>query len=132
MIKVFVYGSLKKGFHNSELLEDAVFLGEFKTKDYFKMLDLGSYPAIYFDEEGFRVRGELYEIDEDMQRQLDYLEGYPKFYNRKEVDLVDFGDKASIYFFDSDKFNTDSFVYIEPEKGTLNWENKSWKTLFRE
>lgn len=132
MPKIFVYGSLKKGFHNSELLEDCVFLGEFKTKDYFRMLDLGSYPAVYFDESGFRVTGELYEIEDDMLRQVDYLEGYPKFYNRIEIELYDSEEKAFIYYFDASKFDEDSFVFVEPKKGTLTWEDNSWKTLFRE
>lgn len=132
MVKVFVYGSLKKGFHNSELIEDGTFIGEFKTKDYFKMLDLGSYPAVYFDEKGFRVTGELYEIDDDILRQLDYLEGYPNFYDRQEIELLNTDEKAIIYYFDSDKFNEDGFNYVEPKKGTLTWEGKGWKSLFQE
>ena len=96
--KVFVYGSLKRGFYNYYGRLDgtrgyAKFLGEATTKG--KMYNLGHFPAVNIDEEG-TIHGEVFEVDENVVRALDLLEGYPTFYNRTKVPLSS-GDQAWIY-----------------------------------
>ena len=95
MSKVFVYGTLKKGYHNHEVLTEesgGKFIGTTNVKDY-ALADLGSFPAA-FPMAGSTIIGEVYEV-EDLDS-IDHLEGYPSFYNRIEVETV-YG-QAWLYF----------------------------------
>ena len=95
---VFVYGSLKEGFHNHRLLRknEAMGLGAATTANPALMLAGPGYPFL-IDPEGHaadlgdfvgRVRGELYEVDDELLADLDRLEGHPEYYRRKEVEIV--------------------------------------------
>lgn len=81
---IFVYGSLKQGFHNHSLMKNirATFIGNcctvFPIYDMISMND--SYPAVING--NFYISGELYEINEKDIEKLDNLEGYPNFYDR--------------------------------------------------
>lgn len=81
---VAVYGSLRKGFGNSGLLKDSVFLG---TTDIpgFIMYSLGSFPGIMPDKDK-SIFAEVYEITEATLERLDRLEGNPTFYKRELVE----------------------------------------------
>ena len=88
---VFVYGTLKKGFGNHQLLEQSDFLARaFITRT--KLLNLGAFPAVIV---GGRkeVEGELYEVNSKTLERLDRLEGHPSFYERRKVLVypLDFG-----------------------------------------
>ena len=105
---VLVYGSLKKGYYNSYLLEGSLQIGVHVTEPEYTMYDLGAYPAIT-NTGGTAIHGELYEVDDGVFKRLDTLEGYPSFYNRKEVDTP-YG-KAWVYFIeDTSRFNEDRIV----------------------
>ena len=100
-MRVFVYGTLKKGYGNDVLLDEARIIGEFSLKN-FKMVSLGGFPAID-RENNSSVLGEVYEIDGDILYSLDRLEGYHpqdgnNLYEREQV-LVD---------------NELTFVYVMP------------------
>lgn len=98
-IKVAVYGSLRSGLSNSGLLVGQKFIKD----DYVQGFDLlaycSGYPAIVRSDfkETNTVTVEVYEVDEECFEQLDWLEGYPSFYNRTEV-LTESGEKVWIYF----------------------------------
>lgn len=79
--KVFVYGSLKNGFHNHRLLEQSKFLGVASGEGY-RMVSLGSFPGLLHGDK--TVVGELYEVDDNTFKSLDRLEGHPEFYKRLE------------------------------------------------
>lgn len=95
---VFVYGSLKRGFHNHLLLENAVFLGEYETLGQFTMYDYGSFPAVTVQPSNYSIFGELYEVDDITLEILDDLEGHPEWYDRGEVVLVGTKIKPFMYF----------------------------------
>ena len=100
MSKVFVYGSLKQGYGNNRLLSLAKFLGATETvDDTYDLRCWGSFPAVY-KQGDTSIKGELYEVDEDTMKNLDYLEGYPSFYNRERVQLYS-GDMAWMYYIDA-------------------------------
>ena len=84
MTKVFVYGTLRRGFGNyRRLLEgNSRFIGEAATPAEFTLLDLGSYPGLVRGGET-AVHGEVFEVDAATLARLDRLEGHPSFYERQ-------------------------------------------------
>lgn len=94
---VLVYGSLRNGKHNHGMLYGSKFLEE-GTVDGFSMFSLGSFPFITPSEGTIVV--EAYEVDDDTFERLDRLEGYPNFYNRKDV-VMSTGLRGWIYYMDS-------------------------------
>ena len=98
--KVAVYGSLRKGLHNSYLLNNAKPLGT-EVITGFKMFSLGSFPFISTKDatDTDSITIEVYEVNQSEFRRLDQLEGFPSFYNRTLVDTTH--GKAWIYFIDN-------------------------------
>lgn len=88
-MKVFVYGTLMRGFGNwSWALKDrAQFIGEAETSPNFTLLDLGAFPGMV--EGSSVVQGEVFEFDDDdVLRDLDRLEGHPGMYRRTPITVV--------------------------------------------
>jgi gamma-glutamylaminecyclotransferase len=77
-MKVFIYGTLKHGFPLFDKgLVGARYVGDVETVEPYPLYIAGSfYGPIMLDRpgEGLRVRGELFDIDEDRLRVLDELE----------------------------------------------------------
>lgn len=86
MKKIFVYGSLKEGFGNHRILGNAVKRCNGITLEKFTMLDLGSFPGVILEPTSL-ISGEVYDVTEDIFNRVERLEGYPSFYNRKEVGI---------------------------------------------
>lgn len=82
MNRIFVYGTLKKGFGNHSIISGSRWLGDTEVKG--KIYNLGAFPGAKFDEDGI-VKGELYEVNELTLGRLDRLEGHPSFYLRTKV-----------------------------------------------
>ena len=116
MIKIAVYGTLRRGFGNYQyLLADQRFMGQETVELPMRMVSLGGFPGLIASEEETEVVIEVFEIDEEAFRSVDGLEGYPRFYNRKEID-TSFG-KAWIYYLeDADNY-----------KGSASVPNGDWK-----
>ena len=91
---VAVYGSLKQGYGNHRLLDDSIFKGEEETKPEYTMYSMGGFPCI--TEGGdTSIHAEVYRVDTNVFSRLYMLEGYPSFYDRKQID-TQYG-KAWIY-----------------------------------
>ena len=127
---VLVYGSLKRGYYNHDVIafdfenrsrnKGYDYLGDTKTVDKFTMYDLGSFPAISFDENGKQVKGELYAVDDATFNLIDILEGYPDHYNRIEVNLENTDVRAWIYFYENPE---DHLAVVEsPNDTEYVWE----------
>ena len=87
MNKVFVYGSLKKGFGNNRILAHSKFLGKGITlDDSFSMISLGGFPGVIYGTK--RVEGELYQVDNEVFESLDRLEGNGHFYQRELIPII--------------------------------------------
>lgn len=97
---IFVYGSLKQhdedsAGHNSSLLgEDPIFLGKGETlRADFNLAAVWSKTrentlspaAIKVEQDGRKLTGELYLVDQGTMRVLDGLEDHPTRYRREEV-----------------------------------------------
>jgi gamma-glutamylcyclotransferase (GGCT)/AIG2-like uncharacterized protein YtfP len=83
-VRVFVYGSLKRGHGNHVVLSDAHYVGMGAVTLSGRMVDLGAFPGVIRQRDAahYEVKGEIYEVDEDTLNALDYLEGHPRFYRR--------------------------------------------------
>ena len=110
---VFVYGTLKKGFHNHRLLEhDGVaFCGEATTvSGSYRMFCTGSFPVVFRvrkyrianKEQCGRVTGEVYLVDDKIAGGLDRLEDEGYMYIKKKV---------RIRFADRDQ-RTSALIYV--------------------
>ncbi len=89
---IFVYGSLRKGFHNHTYLNKAHFIGNYKTINKFYMYSPKScvFPYVIdtqIDEkaEAIPIQGEVYMVDKKVILSLDSLEGHPTFYERVKI-----------------------------------------------
>jgi gamma-glutamylcyclotransferase (GGCT)/AIG2-like uncharacterized protein YtfP len=86
---VFVYGTLRRGsaramslrFPNSKFIADATVRGS--------LYDLGAYPGLFPNESNSSVVGEVYEVDDEILKELDDFEAASNYW-RKQVE-VSFG-----------------------------------------
>ena len=96
-MKVFVYGTLREGEANAYLLREAVKLGDECLSSGYLLYDLEAYPAAVVSRNGAPLFGEVYQINEAILRDLDWLEEYPVEYDRVEIE-TSYG-KAWIYLY---------------------------------
>ncbi|MDM8539433.1 gamma-glutamylcyclotransferase family protein, partial [Desulfobacterales bacterium HSG17] len=90
--KVFVYGTLKRGYGNYEhYLKDAVFLGKASTKERWTMTG-ETLPFPYVLEQnntiGNNVVGEVFAVTKKELSALDRLEGIPHHYKKVETKII--------------------------------------------
>lgn len=104
---VAVYGSLRKGMGNHNLLAESNFLGQDSLKG-FKMISLVGYPALFESEEKDVVKVEVYSASKNRMNRLDMLEGFPSIYNRKKIETK-YGS-AWIYYFDREMTGRETIV----------------------
>jgi len=100
-ISVLVYGSLREGFGNHRLLEHPdVEKGSRGMIKGFAMYSFGMYPMCSVSPDD-TIFVENYLVPEEVFIFLDRLEGYPSFYNRKQVEYKDM--LSWIYFGNKDQ-----------------------------
>ncbi len=107
--KVFVYGTLKKGFHNhAHYLSGAKDLGVATIEGI--MFHLGGCPAITLCEPFHKIIGEVYEVSWKMIDAMDLLEGVGRnFYDRVEAKVHPHGN-VWMYVFPYDRAAKEEFV----------------------
>ena len=101
MSLVFVYGTLKEGFHNHYVLSGAEYLGTGKTVHKYALY-VDGIPFVLKGEAESTISGEVYSVDSETLAKLDRLERHPEWYCREQVDVVIDGDsteKCWLYFF---------------------------------
>ena len=96
-VRVFVYGTLRRGEANHHLLGAHPCLAVLRTEPCFELVSLGSYPALVTGGTT-SVVGEVYEVDAGTLCALDELEGHPYYYQRRLIALDD-GSEAVAYVF---------------------------------
>lgn len=104
---VFVYGSLKRGFGNHQQLDTSEYLGNHITDPKWTMVSLGGFPAVVpvGDTE---IKGEVYRVDDKTLRGLDYLEGFPRFYQKATIPTK-YGE-ATMYIMEDRRITEDNVV----------------------
>ena len=82
---LFVYGTLKFGYHNNPLLARGRLVGVGVTQNAYTMRDVG-FPALLRNGGNLRqVYGEVYRIGDATLRRIDQLEGNGHLYQRELV-----------------------------------------------
>lgn len=96
---VFMYGSLKRGYHNNHWLGDGLYLQDALTSDaaYEMHPVLGFFPLIVPG--NYQISGELYVVSNEVLLVLDHLEGNGMSYTRKQIKLSGVDVLAWMYIF---------------------------------
>ena len=98
--KVFVYGTLKRGFPNHHYMHGATFLAQARTVDAYPLVVGGAWFTPYLIPEqgqGHQVAGELWDVPEAMLPALDELESthLPNGYRRHLIPVLATGAAAA-------------------------------------
>tara|TARA_R110000744_G_scaffold194813_2_gene313760 strand:+ start:762 stop:1151 length:390 start_codon:yes stop_codon:yes gene_type:complete len=125
MIKnLFVYGTLKKGHRLSGILDGQKFKGEYKTAPDFDILDYadGSFPIVIPKENGYSIKGELYEVNEDVADFTDKLE-IGAGYTPVQVKLIPDDIESTIYVYTEEPDINLSDNYIVIKDNIKEWKH---------
>lgn len=82
--QVFVYGTLMKQEANHHYLRHAHYRGPANTAPQYRLYSLGPYPVLCLNGKQ-RIHGEVYRVSQRQMHQLDQLEEYPHYYQRKHI-----------------------------------------------
>lgn len=128
-IRVFVYGTLKKGHPNHYFLENkARFLGYDKITGPYTMINVGAFPALVRSGVSTLapMYGEVWAGDEKMLKDLDFLEGNGKFYTRSKVWTDVLQVKTWVYFLPEEPWlrepEVDSGIWLPEKEEVKFWE----------
>ncbi len=92
-MRLFVYGTLKRGYGLHRVIQDCRFLGTANTVKPHALLDAGFPVMTPLEKPAWLVRGEVYEVtDPALIKRLDQIEAA---YNRKKIQ-VRFDDGAEM------------------------------------
>ena len=99
--KVFVYGTLKRGFPNHHYMMGATFIADAATVDAYPLVVGNTWFTPYLIPEmgnGHCVKGELWDVPEQMMPALDELESthLPNGYRRKLIPVLAAGAAAPV------------------------------------
>jgi gamma-glutamylaminecyclotransferase len=103
--RVFVYGTLRRGFSNHALLATSRFAGEAATLRTYWMITTGPFPVLLDDVPAdfgvvpLAVAGEIYHVDDATMAQLDRLEREGIAYDRKVTEVFEAGHKVEAYIY---------------------------------
>jgi gamma-glutamylcyclotransferase (GGCT)/AIG2-like uncharacterized protein YtfP len=100
--RLFVYGTLKRGCCNHELLAGQQFLGETRTPPHYRLYDCGPFPGMVLDpQRGVAVRGEMWLIDKELFARLDDFED-ERLFARREIELDGVPEPVFAYLYRGD------------------------------
>lgn len=119
--KIFVYGSLKRGYPNHELIAGQEYLGQARTENGYKLYEV-VLPVLVIEGDDY-IEGELYNCDDNAIFYLDRLEGHPALYTRLPVRVVGHNCVQSYVW-------THKIDSLFQDCGR-RWENQLWKDLCR-
>ena len=124
---VFVYGTLKFGFSNSGFLLNSQIIGRGETKQNYALYQ-AELPYLLNDKE-HKVKGEVYNVNEETLFYLDMLEGHPYLYTRKKIKILTEKGKTLncwTYFFNQPKRN-----HWQLTDGEYKLNNNKYKSLWQ-
>jgi gamma-glutamylaminecyclotransferase len=125
--RLFVYGTLKKGFPNHDnYMEPAKRLGKYQTIEKYPLVLCGAryVPCMIFSPgEGHHVEGELYEVDDECLNRIDALE---------RIQDSDGYKRAVIRVSSSERLNQDikeALAYLMPPEHVTDRRSNFLKTF---
>lgn len=75
-MRLFVYGSLKRGYALHDCLAAQEFLGEAVTRPRYRLFDCGDFPGMVpAERNGQTICGEVYSLSAEVRSVLDEVEG---------------------------------------------------------
>jgi len=114
-VRIFVYGTLRRGEKRHFILRGCRFLGEATVKG-FVLYDLTDYPGMVPGD--MEVKGEVYEIPEELLKTLDVVEGTPDLYSRETIEVcLESGRKLRVL----------TYIYNGPTAGRKIIKSGDWK-----
>ncbi|KJH42936.1 AIG2-like family protein [Dictyocaulus viviparus] len=121
-IRVFVYGTLKRGEPNANIITNTPgqyrFISEGRTKLQYPLIVATKYNIPFVLNEpgkGYKIEGEVYEIDDIKLSILDRLEAYPSLYWRqKEKITLPNGDETVAWMYLLRKWRSDIYELATP------------------
>lgn len=104
MVRIFVYGTLKQGFPNFHFMHNpkngvAKFVCNAVTVKKYPLVVAGTAKIPFIlNQEGIgeRVCGEIFEVDEQMQKCLDNIERVGAFYDVKRLEVISEFDQLEV------------------------------------
>lgn len=114
-MKLFVYGTLKRGYGNNRLLQNATFIGEAITNKPYLLFNCG-FPKAVPSEEGLPIIGEVFEVDEAQLARCDSLEGHPDWYVRREINANINGREETVMIYEMDQLQQAPMCHIIDNK----------------
>lgn len=115
-MRIFVYGTLRKGGSNFGLMKDANFIAKGTVGGV--LLDYGGYPALVSRPHGYTlVHGEIYDVDAPTLARLDKMEGHPHYYRRTML-AVNLGSAHT--------YPADTYVPVKPDLSAPVIESGDW------
>ena len=128
-MRVFVYGTLRKGQYNHHYISDTLvkFLGVYKTREKFYMIRntglsfpyLVSPSLLHLKEEPTYITGEVYEITKEGLERIDTLEGVPDHYIRDGIFAENETGFAQCFMY---ILNDTKYISVIQEDGGQNFE----------
>ena len=125
LLPVFVYGTLKFGYSNSDFLRTSIPIGKATTKKNHALYVDGYNGLPYLKKEPkCKISGEVYQVNPLKLMQLDSLEGHPDYYKREKIEVI-IGKKIVscwTYFYTGSVFRCDELTngeYVQPIKYQL-------------
>lgn len=74
-MRIFVYGTLKRGLSNHGWMSDQQFISKARTAPVYRMHDSGGFPGMVpVDQDELSIQGEIWEVDDAGRRKPDILE----------------------------------------------------------
>ena len=98
---VFVYGTLRRGGVREMpgLFPDSKFVGDASVGG--SLYDFGAYPGLLLGESDSTVKGEVYEVGDEILNRLDDIEA-SSFYRRKQVEVSVGGRGLTCWVYEPD------------------------------
>ncbi len=132
-MRLFVYGTLKQGFHNNLFLKDCQLIKYMKLKHH-ALVDLGhGFPYMIESQQREYVYGELYRVNRGVLKKIDVLEGVPNLYERKYTILVNKDDEEIYTYYYVSKMKDISHLKVKYNYWPLPNDNKRiFKVIFED
>lgn len=131
---VAVYGTLRRGFGNHRLLQNAEYMGTFNTEPIYTLHDLGGFPGLK-NNGTTSVVMEVYSVNQQEAENVDRLEGYSPnhpatFYDKQPIETPWGTAGVYIYVNNLDKAPlVESGDYYLERKGEVSKEHKIKENL---